>query len=468
MKKSDLYFAFILLPIDIVMIIAAFILSYYFRLGLESAPTFNDIGIKEYLKYGLYLIPIWLILFSLNGLYYVRSTGSFLGESYRIFSASSTAMLFLIVFIFLSRSLFFSRLIFLFTWSFSIALLILGRLVIRLIRQYLLKFGIGRINTLLIGDNRTSETITYQLARQKSDHKTAGVISRDGSPSDLGLKILGTFDDIDEVIEKHQIDEIILTDPTAPRKELIKIAQICYDKNLVFKYVPDTFSLLSLNVSTGTIGSMPVFQLRSTPLDGWGRITKRAFDLSFSGLFLLILSPIFLIIAALVKLTSPGPVFFAQERISRDRRKFHCHKFRSMVNGAQEKQAWTNSESENLVTPIGSFLRKSNLDEIPQLWDILIGNMSFVGPRPEQPQFVEKFEKEIPDYFRRHKVKSGLTGWAQVNGLKGDTSIEERVRHDMYYIENWSFWLDIKILIKTLFVIIYELFKGKYEYRTRP
>jgi lipopolysaccharide/colanic/teichoic acid biosynthesis glycosyltransferase len=138
-----------------------------------------------------------------------------------------------------------------------------------------------------------------------------------------------------------------------------------------------------------------------------------------------------------------------------------------MTDNAEKKQKWT-TKDDPYVTPLGKFLRKSNLDEIPQFWDILIGNMSFVGPRPEQPEFVEKFEQEIPDYFRRHKVKSGLTGWAQVNGLKGDTSIRERVRYDMYYIENWSLWFDFRIIAKTIWLLFYELFKGKYEYRPNP
>jgi lipopolysaccharide/colanic/teichoic acid biosynthesis glycosyltransferase len=182
---------------------------------------------------------------------------------------------------------------------------------------------------------------------------------------------------------------------------------------------------------------------------------------------MVILSPIWIIIAFLVKTTSKGPIIYNQKRVGRDEKVFICHKFRSMEEkNSRNASKWTTKDDPR-ITPLGNILRKTNLDELPQLWDIFCGKMSFVGPRPEQPFFVEKFEEEIPDYFRRHKVKAGLTGWAQVNGLKGDTSIKERVRYDIFYIENWSLWFDFKIVIKTLGILIYETVAGKYEYRSR-
>lgn len=468
MKKSDLFFAFIQLPVDIIMTISAFALAYYLRINLEVVPALSDIGIREYLRYCFYLMPIWIALFSLNGLYRIKAANSFFAETYKIFSASSTAMLFLVVGIFLAHSLFFSRLILIFTWVLSILAICFGRIVIKLIQRYLFRFGIGRQNLVLIGDNNTSENVIYHLSKSKnSAYKVLGVLDAERTESKYNLKILGSVSDLEKIILKQKIDEIILTDINLSKSKLMYVIQICSDRNITFKYIPDTFSLMSLNVSPNLVGSMPVMELKSIPLDGWGRIVKRIIDFSFSLIFLLILSPIFLIIAILEKMTSRGPVLYCQDRIGRDEKIIKCHKFRSMYyeGPKSQKQAWT-TQNDPRITPLGNILRKTNLDELPQLWDILSGNMSFVGPRPEQPKFVEKFEKEIPEYFRRHRVKAGLTGWAQVNGLKGDTSIKERVRYDAYYIENWSLWFDFKIIIKTIGITIYETFAGKYEYRS--
>jgi exopolysaccharide biosynthesis polyprenyl glycosylphosphotransferase len=251
----------------------------------------------------------------------------------------------------------------------------------------------------------------------------------------------------------------------------MELIQICSDNKITFKYIPDIFSLMTLNVSSETIGSMPVMELRSIPLDGWGRIVKRIIDIAVSAIVLIVASPIMLIIAILEKITSKGPIMYKHQRIGRDEKIFTFFKFHSMYSNMCDYKGgvhWSTKDDEKTrITPLGKVLRKTNLDELPQFWNILKGDMSFVGPRPELPKLVEKFEKEVPEYFRRHRVKTGLTGWAQVNGLKGDTSIKERVRYDIYYIENWSLWLDFKIIVKTVFLIIYEIFSGKYEYRSR-
>lgn len=470
MKKIDLFFAFILLPVDIVMIIAAFILAYYVRMDLEVGVAFNNIGLFGYLKYALFLLPIWLILFALNKLYYIKSTISPWLELYRIFSASSTAMLFLIVDIFLTKSDFFSRLVLIFTWVSAVILIFLGRSFIKAVRRVFSRSGFGQINILLIGDTSTTENVVYNIKSMKdSEYEILGMLTNDGGPSKYNLPVLGAYDDLSQKIKSFGIDEVILTDINMSKTKLMNIIQICSDSNIIFKYIPDTFSLMNLNVSPTLIGSMPVMELKSAAIEGWGRIAKRILDIIFSLFLLVVLSPLFLIIAILVKLTSKGPVFYKQERIGRNEESFYCHKFRSMVVGANKQQSWTTQDkSSALLTPIGNFLRKTNLDELPQFWDIFIGKMSFVGPRPEQPKYVKKFESEIPEYFRRHKVKVGLTGWAQVNGLKGDTSISERVRYDMYYIENWTLWFDFKIIIKTAWIVLYEIFKGKYEYSAGP
>lgn len=473
MKKSELFFAFILLPIDIAMIIAGFVLAYYFRITLEVVPAASSIPLSQYLRYTVILVPIWVLLFALNGLYYLRVSKSIYSVFYRVFSASSTAMLFLILEIFFSKTNFFSRLILIFAWIFTIILISLGRAIVRAIQISFYRLGWGRRNTLLVGDNSTSASIAKTISSSPvAQYRLKGVINGHSNKSEYNLKILGSIDDLEQVVEKYRIDEVVLTDFEISRSKIIKIIQICSDHNVTFKYIPDLFSYMTLNVSSELIGSMPVMELRSIPLDGWGRIVKRIVDIFFAAFFLILTSPIFLLIAILEKVTSRGPVFFSHDRTGRDEKVFKFYKFRSMYADKcdwKQKGVWTTAKDEkNRITPLGRIIRKTNLDELPQLYSILKGDMSFVGPRPEQPKLVEKFESEIPEYFRRHKVKSGLTGWAQVNGLKGDTSIKERVRYDMYYIENWSLWLDFKIVIKTIGMLIYETLFGKFEYRSRP
>ncbi|MFA4996322.1 MAG: undecaprenyl-phosphate glucose phosphotransferase [Patescibacteria group bacterium] len=473
MKRSELFFAFILVPVDIAMIIASFVVAYYLRADLETVSVFSNIGLEEYLRYSIYLIPIWITLFASHGLYNIKTSRSFWSEIFKIFNASSISILLLIVGIFLSRSLFFSRLILVFTWVTSIITISFGRTIVHLVQKDLLKFGVGERKMILIGDNSTSSNIiNYVSGNVGAGYRVFGVLNNDFEPSKHGLKIIGRIRDLKDKISKHQIDEIILTDVALSKSKIIELIQICSDHNVVFKYIPDTLSLMTLNVSSGLLGSMPVMELRPIPLDGWGRILKRISDFVFAFFLLALLSPIFVFVMFLQLLTSRGPIFYYHDRIGRDGKKFRCYKFRSMYldkcdfsNGGSK---WTTANDEKeRITSLGKILRKTNLDELPQLWNILSGEMSFVGPRPEQPKLVQKFENEIPEYFRRRRVKAGLTGWAQVNGLKGDTSIKERVRYDIFYIENWSLWFDFKIIIKTLVLVVRETFGGKYEYRSR-
>lgn len=472
MKRSELFFAFILLPVDIAMIIASFFVSYVLRSQIESVPFFAGMDLVDYLRYSMYLIPVWILMFAAHGLYYIKSSRHFIREFYKIFSASSISVLILIVVIFLSKTVDFSRIILVFIWLVSILFISFGRICVEKIQKFLLKYGIGKRNVLLIGDNSTSLHIAQTLAKEKnSGYKVSGILNGASPVSKYGLKIIGTLDNLKNVIADKKIDEVIVTDMGLAKSKVMNIIQACSDRNVTFKYIPDLFSLITFNVSSELIGSMPVMELKPIPLDGWGRITKRITDIFFSLLVLILLSPLLLLIAILEKITSKGPILYSHERIGRDNVKFFCHKFRSFYTDKCDfkgKGEWsTQSDEKDKITPLGKFLRKSNFDELPQFWNILVGQMSFVGPRPEQPKLVEKFAYEIPEYFKRHRVKAGLTGWAQVNGLKGDTSISERVKYDIYYIENWSLWLDIKIIFKTVGLIIDEILHGKSEYRAR-
>ena len=472
MKRLELFFAFILVPLDAAMILVSFGLAYYFRAHIETAPFISNFGFHDYLRYALYLLPFWLLLMAYNGLYPVRAKLSTRQEFLRVFVASSTAILGLVVLIFLSKLYFYSRYILILTWGISIICIFFARLILRGIRQLTYILGFGQRNILIIGDNGTVKLAADELKKEGPEINIIGVIGLNPEKAAHELRNLGSFDQLEQIIKKYKIDEVILTETKLSVTKMVNLVRICADQKIEFKYIPDVLAMMTSSFAPALIGTLPAMELKPIPLDGWGRIIKRVADIIFSAFCLIILSPILLIVAFLIKLTSRGPVIYKHQRIGRDERVFDFYKFRSMYADKCDYKGgvnWTTeSDEKTKVTPFGRFIRKTNLDELPQLWNILKGDMSFVGPRPEMPKLVAKFENEMPEYFRRHKVKSGLTGWAAVNGFKGDTSIEERIKYDIYYIENWSIWFDVKIILKTVGLIFYEVFHGKTEYSARP
>ncbi|MGB9693044.1 MAG: exopolysaccharide biosynthesis polyprenyl glycosylphosphotransferase, partial [Candidatus Sumerlaeaceae bacterium] len=251
---------------------------------------------------------------------------------------------------------------------------------------------------------------------------------------------------------EHAIEEIIAAQPDLPAEELLDFLLECEKELVRIRVVPGLLESMLVEMSVEQIDGIPLFGLKETPLRGWNVVFKRAFDIVVSATILVLASPLMAVIALAVKLSSPGPILYKQTRVGLDGRKFKIVKFRSMVANAEETTGpvWA-SPDDPRVTRVGRFLRRWNLDELPQFWNVLRGDMSLVGPRPERPHFVKQFRESIPRYMARHRVKCGITGWAQVNGLRGQTPIEDRIAYDLYYIENWSFWLDLKILALTLF-----------------
>jgi Undecaprenyl-phosphate glucose phosphotransferase len=261
--------------------------------------------------------------------------------------------------------------------------------------------------------------------------------------------------DLAGIIDANNIDEAILTEAEIPRADIMNIIMECEKRMVEFRLVADLLGMVTSQVDMRAIDGVPLLGLKESPLaERYNRFIKRTMDIVFSAAGLLVLSPFLLIIAILVKLSSPGPVFYLQKRIGEDDSRFAIIKFRTMVDNAEKGigRVWA-SEGDPRRTKIGAFLRRSNLDELPQLFNVLKGEMSLVGPRPERPHFVGKFKEDIPRYMARHKIKSGVTGWAQVNGLRGNTSIEERTKYDIYYIENWSLAFDLKILFMSVFAL---------------
>ena len=253
------------------------------------------------------------------------------------------------------------------------------------------------------------------------------------------------------MIEQHQVDEVIIALPEATHREILTLISECERGKAVIKVYPDVFQIMASQVSIGDLGGLPLLTVRDIALRGWRRIAKRALDVVVSAAGIVITSPFMLLMAILIKFDSSGPAFYAQERMGLDANPFNMLKFRSMRQDAERSGPGWTVEDDPRVTRLGRVIRRINIDELPQLINVLLGEMSLVGPRPERPVYVNQFRRSIPRYMDRHWEKAGITGWAQVNGLRGDTSISERTKYDLWYIENWSLLLDIKILIRTVF-----------------
>lgn len=328
------------------------------------------------------------------------------------------------------------------------------RLLYLVISKHRLKLGHQQKGVVLIGSgNAAKQVIATLLTTPELGFRIQGVLS-DSDPN-LPIKGLyaGQLSRFPDILRSHRIDEVIIAEPSSKTHAIKRIIDRCEEEGLRFCIVPDFYNLIPKWTVLKGLGNLPVIAARNEPLNIFSnQLIKRAFDIlvSFSGL--LVLSPILLAIALLIKLTSPGPVFFRQKRIGNNNVEFTLIKFRSMTvqSHRDSNTIWTISD-DHRVTPFGKLLRQTNLDELPQLWNVLVGDMSIVGPRPERAYFVEKFSAEIPSYRIRHRVKSGITGLAQANGWRGDTSIRKRVENDLYYLENWSLWLDLKIIFMTFF-----------------
>jgi exopolysaccharide biosynthesis polyprenyl glycosylphosphotransferase len=268
-----------------------------------------------------------------------------------------------------------------------------------------------------------------------------------------GLPVLGDISRLEEVLEKKRPDEVVLAIAGLSHEKMVQLIAECEKYLALFKLVPDMFEIITSKVDIFDIDGIPLLGLKELPLEyAWNRFVKRVVDMVGSVIGLIISAPLYIVIAPLIKFTSPGPVFYKQARCGEDGRGFTLYKFRTMYQDAEQKTGpvWAKVDDPR-CTWVGKFLRGFYLDELPQLINVLKGDMSLVGPRPERPSFVEQFKDDIPRYMSRHLVKSGVTGWSQVNGLRGNTPLRERIKYDMYYIENWSIWFDLKILFMTIF-----------------
>lgn len=442
MKRSSLYVAAVSLAVDVIALLAGLVVAYQLRAGGEELYFWP---FSAYLRFALMFVPVWVVVFASQGLYNARILPRGWNALGRVLIGLLAGWGMLLIVLYLWRSpqaLVFPRLVIIYGILATTGFVLTGKFILASIVEALNASGIGVVRTVILGNHTNKALVdSFQLEERRGRRLVDQINGGDY------LKKLR------ELLKKEKFDEIIIN-ADLEDEELLEIVEWAQQRAINVAAIPTLLSVRATHIEMTTVAGSPVMYFLRTPLIGWRRVYKRLFDLLLVIPALLILSPLFIIIAILVRLSSPGSAIFKQARVGQDGCTIYVHKFRSMYVDGDKKHkdmaGWSGDEATDpRITTIGRILRRTNLDELPQLWDIFVGRMSIVGPRPEQPKYVEKFAGEIPGYLKRHHVKTGLTGWAQINGLRGDTSISERVKYDLYYIENWSIWFDIRIIIST-------------------
>jgi Undecaprenyl-phosphate glucose phosphotransferase len=431
---------------DVMIVVAAWLLAYPVRFGLlNGAPGLpyyaNAPEESKYLSLLPFIMVLWSGCFHFFGVYRFDRVIRRSTEIHTLMRAHfATLILFTALTFFVTEYRFsrgviviFGILVLLFTWMFRVG----SRKVMRELK----KKGIFSTRIIAVGEGRDLDFLVSQLGRYPElGLEVVRVIGPEAYPTAL------------QVIREEEPKSVLLSLPVQHREVLDALVAGLKDESVDLQIIPDYSSYLALGAATESFGGVPLIVLNSSPLHGYQAWIKRLMDFILSGIGLLVLSPLLLVLAILVRMTSRGPVLYRQERMGLDGATFMMLKFRSMRVDAEDATGavWA-KENDDRRTAFGTFLRSTSLDELPQLWNVFAGDMSLVGPRPERPVFVNKFRHEIPNYMLRHRVKTGITGWAQINGWRGDTSLEKRIECDIFYIRNWSLWLDVKILFWTFF-----------------
>ena len=443
--------------IDALVIIFSYTAAWYlrFKSGIfELDPWF--LSLQEYMKALLIIVPGDLILYYAFQLYTPKRVQGRRYEAWHIVQANTIGLMAYILFLYLTKQSDFSRTMFFVFFCVNVFSEVTVRNIIREGLRNMRKKGYNQKHILLIGYSRAAEQyIDRILSNPEWGYIVRGILA-DNKPRGTeyrGIKVLGRVENLTIILPENKLDEIAITLGLAEYHKLEHIVSMCEKSGVHTKFIPDYNNIIPTKPYTEDLLGLPVINIRHVPLsNALNAFTKRCVDLFGAIVALILFSPVMAVVSVIIKATSPGPLIFKQERIGLQNKPFPMYKFRSMVvqDAASEKAKWT-VQNDPRVTPIGKFIRKTSIDELPQLFNVLKGDMSLVGPRPERPQFVEKFREEIPRYMVKHQVRPGLTGWAQVNGFRGDTSIRKRIEHDLYYIENWTLGFDFKILFLTFF-----------------
>jgi exopolysaccharide biosynthesis polyprenyl glycosylphosphotransferase len=464
MKRAQFAFMIALFILDVASIWAAFYASHWVLARMPDVvigPAWEFWQLPA--TYTLVLITIY---FS-QRMYQRRRPVTHLDEFFRIIVYNVLATLFTVALLTLFlREFQYHRMFVLMGAGFTIVLDTFVRVVHAQLQWQAQAKGLGDDRVLLIGAGEIGQMLLHKILLQpKLGYQVVGIIDGGKSPRTAlpgQVPVLGALADVPWVIDRYGVDEVIIGLPESSNQELVNIISLCEREKVGIRVFPDVFQFMASEVTIGDLGGLPLLTIRDVALQGWKLTVKRVMDIILSAIGLVFLSPFMLLAALLVKLDSPGPVFYTQERMGLDAIPFKIIKFRTMrIDAEEEGPGWTTPDDPR-KTKLGAFLRRFNIDELPQLINVLVGDMSLVGPRPERPVYVEQFRQIIPRYMDRHREKAGLTGWAQVNGLRGDTSIGERTKYDLWYIENWSIGLDLKIIIRTILQTLFGTNRNAY------
>ena len=464
LKAYSRLFEHLALASDLVLVGACWLAAYALRFYVVGPPLVTP-EVPPLGDYLLQLVPIlivWGVAFHAFGLYRPRRLGSRLGEWADVAKASTLGVLVLIaVMTFVFRRYEYSRVVIVYFWALSIVVLSLWRATFREGLRLLRRRGLNRRRALVVGGGDPVTEIVGALRRRPDvGVQIVGLVGErpEGPPP---VPWLGKLEELRAVLDREPVDLVFVALPQAEYGWLPAVLAEIGDDPVTINLVPDVYGLATLRGGVEEFEGVPLIHLRESPLHGWNRVLKRATDLVLGGVGLVLAAPLMLAIAVAIRATSPGPVLLRQERMGLDGRAFRMLKFRTMRADAEAETGpvWA-TEDDPRRTPLGAWLRRFSLDELPQLVNVLRGEMSLVGPRPERPVFVEEFRRRFPGYMLRHKVKAGMTGWAQINGWRGNTSLEKRLEYDLYYIERWSLAFDLKILLLTL----WRGFAGKNAY----
>lgn len=441
--------------IDIVTIVLAFLITWYFRItsGLFRVEG-GYLSFKEYLIPVIIMIPIYLIIYNYKKLYIVERVIFLSKEIWNIVVANIIGILIFIGVLFITKQINYSR-VFLITFFIACTILTsIQRVIIRFIMRSIRRNGYNKKYTVFVGYNEDTRKFYDLIKNNKHWGYNVLGIFEDRVVEYDDIQYLGEISKIEEYLDENRaVDEIIITLEMNHYNKIKGIIEVCEKLGVRAQIIPNYSKYLPAKPFVEEIGGIPLINMRYIPLDDvLNRALKRSIDILGSLVAIILFSPITIITAIIIKVTSKGELIFKQERIGLNRKPFTMYKFRSMKmqDPEEEKLNWT-IKNDTRKTKVGTFIRKTSIDEMPQFFNVLKGDMSLVGPRPERPFYVEKFKEEIPKYMVKHQVRPGITGWAQVHGWRGDTSIEKRIECDIYYIENWSLLLDIKILFLTVF-----------------
>ena len=457
LKEKRQLFEAVFMAIDLVVVSIAWLLAYWLRFETDWVAIEKGVpNFMHYLSMTLFIWLIWAFVFKRMGLYKPMRGVRRTHELWALVNANALAVLLFIAvtYLFREKSVPFSRLVFVYFGFLATVFTALQRSVLRSLLREIRRRGYNLRYLLLVGEGEVALDIAERIRSQRElGIQLVGCVAQneDTRLGPGGLPVLGTYDDIIRVVSSREIDQVIVALPLEETYRLPDIMNQLSDSLVDVKIVPDLYRFVNLGGYIEEFEGLPVISVQESSLAGIGLYVKRAVDFILAIILIILFLPVMLLIAALVKLTSRGPVFYAQERVSYDGTPFNIYKFRTMTQDAEQTGAGWTVQGDARVTRIGRFLRSTSLDELPQLFNVLTGEMSIVGPRPERPVYIKEFRRQIPRYMLRHKVPAGMTGWAQVHGWRGDTSIDKRIEYDLYYIENWSLLLDFKILVMTVF-----------------